>query len=298
MENEKRNNTGLIITITILIFIIMALVFGIISYVIINNMKNDLIQQANNQIQENNTEENENNYEYNNNKQENNSKEEQNNNPSSETTNVVENSNTNNTTTNTVENSNESTNTNNISTGNTFTPIAGLGDKYVNFDNRSFAVNGKIFTLGVHTLQDMINAGVPFDEKDLANANNNLNKNYESQGFEIVLGKYYSAQVYFSNSSNDNMKISDCKLSRIYFPINNDKEQNILSFAFPLTITEDELVAQAGKPTNESEYTGSNNYFKRTLEYKIDSTKYYGNSGYTFEFLNGKLEYLYISYLE
>lgn len=42
-------------------------------------------------------------------------------------------------------------------------------------------------TFGVSTLQDMINGRVPFDEEDIANANNNLNSNTESQNFSIVL---------------------------------------------------------------------------------------------------------------
>lgn len=290
MENEKQNNAGLIIAIAVLVIIIIALVFGFGSYIVINNMKNKLDQQQNIQVQEDNHKE-----EQNNQVQEDDVKEEQKNNEQEKQEDKNESENVD--TQNNVEDSKEEHN-NNISEEKEFEAVKGLGDKYVNFDNRSFAVNGKVYTLGKHTLQDMINDGVPFDETDLANANNNLNKNYESQGFEIVLGKYYSAQVYFTNFSNENMKIADCKLSQIYLPVNKDKEQNILSFAFPLTITENELVSQAGKPTNESEYKGTGDYFKRTLEYTIGSTKYLGNSGYRFEFLNGDLQYLYIDYLE
>lgn len=271
MENGKQNNTGLIIVLAILVVIIIALVFSFGSYIVINNMKNELAQQQTSQVQEDDDKD----------EQKNNIKEEEKQDKDeSENVDIKDD----------VKNSSKEENE--------FEAVDGLGDKYVNFNNRSFAVNGKVYTLGVHTLQDMIDDGVPFDEKDLANASNNLNKNYESQGFEIVLGEYYSAQVYFSNFSDENMKISDCKLSQIYLPVNKDREQNILSFAFPLTITEDELVSQAGAPTNESEYKGSGDYLKRTLEYTIDSTKYYGKSGYKFEFLNGDLQYLYIDYLE
>ena len=47
-----------------------------------------------------------------------------------------------------------------------------LGDQYVNMEQRSFAINGKVYTLGQTTLQEMIDDGVPFDEDDIANANN------------------------------------------------------------------------------------------------------------------------------
>lgn len=174
---------------------------------------------------------------------------------------------------------------------------AELGDKYVDLDNRSFAVNGKVYTLGVNTLQDMIDDGVPFDEDDIANANNNLSKNTESQGFKIDLGDYYSAQVYVANTSDDNMTTADCKLTSIYMPIDLKREQNVLEFAFPLTITEEELLAQAGEPTDSSEYVDGD-YTSKKIEYKVDSEKYFKKTGYKFEFENGVLRYLTIDWLE
>jgi len=168
--------------------------------------------------------------------------------------------------------------------------------KYVDLENRNFTINGKVYTLGVNTLQEMIDDGVPFDEKSIANANNNINSNMESQYFKIVLGEYYSAQVYVLNDSDENKKIADCKLSKVYLPVSTDKKQDIISFAFPLTITEDELIANAGEPTNKSEYNGDNNYVAKKIEYQVDSSKYIGESGYTFEFTNGVLKYITIDY--
>ena len=275
MENGKQNNTGLIIALAILVIIIIALIFGFGSYIAINNMKNELRQQQNNQVQEEDYKEEQNN---------NIDNDQQEDKLQSEDENIENN----------VEDSKEN---NNTAEKTEFKAVDGLGDKYVDFNNRSFAINGKVYTLGVHTLQDMINDGVPFDKTDLANANNNLNKNHQSQRFIIELDKYYSARVYFTNFSNENKKIADCTLSEIYFSIDEEKEQNILSFAFPLTITEDNLVSQAGQPTNQSEYQG-NGYVKRTLQYTIDSTKYLGNSGYKFEFRNDVLDSLSITYKE
>ncbi|MDO4304486.1 MAG: hypothetical protein Q4D94_11275, partial [Bacillota bacterium] len=61
-----------------------------------------------------------------------------------------------------------------------FTPVAGLSDNYADLENRSFAYNGKLFTLGTSTLQDLIDGGIPFEENDLNNKGNNVNKNYET----------------------------------------------------------------------------------------------------------------------
>ena len=174
-------------------------------------------------------------------------------------------------------------------------PVDGLSDTYADLDNRSFAVNGKVYTLGVTTLQEMIDDGVPFDSNDIANANNNLNANSSSSGFRIVLGEYYDAQVYVGNFTDENKTAAECPICEIYLPVDLDQPNDILQFAFPLTITEDELVANSGEPTDKSEYTSDDgDYQSNTYEYKKDSDKYIGDSGYQFEFVNGELRYLYI----
>ena len=67
---------------------------------------------------------------------------------------------------------------------------------YVDLNNMQFAINGKVYTLGKTTLQTLIDDDVPFDKDDLLNANNNIDKNSQSEGFEIELGEYWDAQVY------------------------------------------------------------------------------------------------------
>lgn len=168
---------------------------------------------------------------------------------------------------------------------------------YVNLDNMQFSINGKTYTLGKTTLQEMIDDGVPFEEDDLANANNNLNKNSQSQGFRIVLGEYWTAQVYAMNDTDSNKTAAECYVSEVYLPMKKDATQDILTFAFPLDMTMDQLKANAGEPTEERHYDGDNDYYSDTLEYTRESTKYIGDSGYSFEFTNGKLNYITIEYL-
>lgn len=174
-------------------------------------------------------------------------------------------------------------------------PVDGLSDVYADLDNRSFAINGKVYTLGVTTLQEMIDDGVPFDADDIANASNNLNGNSSSAGFKIVLGEYYNAQVYVGNFTSDNKSAAECPICEIYLPVDLEESNDILQFAFPLTLTEEELVANSGEPTDKDEYTSDDgDYQSNTYEYKIDSEQYYGDSGYRFEFTNGELKYVYI----
>lgn len=170
---------------------------------------------------------------------------------------------------------------------------------YIDFDEMRFYLNGKKYVLGVNTLQDMIDDGVPFDENDLANAGNNLNPNYQSQGFVIELADYYNAQVYTMNDSEDNKTIAECTLCEIYLPVRNDLEQNILSFDFPLDITMDELIATCGEPDENTHWVSEDDetYYTDTIVYKRDSEKYLGHSDYRFEFTKGELKYVYINYV-
>ena len=173
---------------------------------------------------------------------------------------------------------------------------ATIGGSYVDFDNMQFAINGKTYTLGQTTLQELIDDGVPFNEDDIANASNNLNKNSQSSGFRITLGDYWSGQVYVFNDSDAGKTASECYISEVYLPMHIGETQNVMSFAFPVDMTLDELLANESDPTDNRTYEGES-HTTDTVEYKKDSTKYYGQYGYKFEFLDGNLQYITIDYL-
>ena len=172
--------------------------------------------------------------------------------------------------------------------------------KFVNFDKMHFWINGVEFILGETTLQDMIDSGVvPFNANDLEDAKNNLKSNYQSSGFRIDLDKYWSAQVYVLNDTTEGKPINECYINQIYLPNHPGETQNILKFDFPLTMTMDELKANAGEPEegNYSHYESDNGYYSDTFKYTKPSTKYYSNSSYSFEFIKGELNYIYIIYM-
>ncbi len=179
----------------------------------------------------------------------------------------------------------------------TAAPAAASTGKYVDLENMQFSINGKTYTLGKTTLQELIDDGVPFREDDVANAGNNLNKNSQSQGFRIELAEYESAQVYVLNDTDGNKTASECYINEVYLPIKKDSTQNILTFAFPLNMTMEELKANAGEPTDTRHYDGDDGYYTDTMKYVQESTKYYHDGGYTFEFMKGQLNYITIEYM-
>lgn len=172
--------------------------------------------------------------------------------------------------------------------------VEGLSDKYADLDNRSFAYKGKVFTVGVSTFQDLIDGGLDFKEKDLANKDNNVNPNHSTEWYVIDLSQYAHLQVQFTNvgdeaKSEKELPLQYLRYYTIYVPRFDDEERNadikadlekaaeVVQFSFPLTLTKDELLANSPDYTEFKE--GFNQY-----NYKVDSTKYYTGLGYEFQF--------------
>ena len=170
------------------------------------------------------------------------------------------------------------------------------GALYVNFDEMNFYVNGKKFTLGKTTLQEMIDAGVPFDPEDLQNANNNVKSNSESDCFKIMIGDYYYARVYFMNDTEDGKPATACFAHEISFRY--DDPQDVVTFDFPFDITMDSLKANSGEPSEEPfHYDGGDGYYSDTLKYTKESERYYNDSVYEFDFVRGEFDSIRMTYI-
>lgn len=173
-------------------------------------------------------------------------------------------------------------------------PVEGLSDKYADLDNRSFAYKGKIYTVGVSTFQDLLDGGVDFKDNDAANKDNNVSPNHSTEWYTIDISHYAHIQVQFTNVSDDPMSAKDCPLQyvrwyTIYVPRFDDEERNadikadleeaakVVQFAFPITLTSEELLANSPDYTEYKE--GFNQY-----NYKTESSKYIRDTGYEFQF--------------
>lgn len=170
-----------------------------------------------------------------------------------------------------------------------------LGEQYVDMEKIQFSIDGKVYTLGKTTLQEMIDDGVKFNEKDLANAQNNLNDRTESDTFKIMLSDTSFLQVTFLNVSGSNQKIADSFVNSLYWDV--DPEQSSVAFTFPLSMTEDEIKEKAGEPTKFDEYKDGD-YVQHTYEYTREGQKFLRSFGYEFRFLRGKLDYITLKWSE
>lgn len=190
-----------------------------------------------------------------------------------------------------------------------FVPVAGLSENYADLENRSFAYNGQIFTLGESTLQDLIDGGIPFSEDELKNIGNNVNSNYETDRYDVEINDYVSMQFVFVNTTETNITEAECLLSLVrwhplYVPqpdyedsmneeiteLINDAADHVC-FSFPLTLTKEQLLENNGGASEVDEY---NNVY-----YRVESEIYMGDSGYSFEFnkVTNQLENVSISWL-
>lgn len=170
---------------------------------------------------------------------------------------------------------------------------------YVNFDEMNFYLNGKKYTLGETTLGELIDDGVEFKEESMNEFDNIVNKNTSTSGFKIPLEQYWSAQVMVLNNTDSPLPARDCVIYEVYLPNKPEKTQDIIAFDFPLDMTMEDLVANAGEPTEQKHFQNEGEeYWTETLKYTKESDKYLIPNTYHFEFSNKGLTYITIEALK
>ena len=189
--------------------------------------------------------------------------------------------------------------------------VEGVSDKYVDFDNMSFAYHGKLYTLGKSTLQDLIDDGTA-DFNELAKSHFDDMVEPGEKGAEFfhpyVEGMQFIStglDVAVYNPTDKSMPTRDCVLCWVAITIEayphldrdhsdfkdifTDEEENKqfeddldrladeVRFSFPYTLQEDEL-------------TESFPEYEREFELGTNEILYMKNEdfGYIFEFDKNK----------
>lgn len=168
---------------------------------------------------------------------------------------------------------------------------------YADKDHLEFAINGKVYRLGETTLQTLIDDGVPFDTSTLNNAGNTVNPNSQSDTFKIVLGDYWYLQIWVGNFTDAPVVAKDLPITDIYFPMKQDKTQDILIFNFSFDLTMEALKANSGEPTENRHYDGDGGFTPDNLDYRYESSQYISKYGYSFDFIKGRFDAVRLIYL-
>ena len=189
--------------------------------------------------------------------------------------------------------------------------VEGVSDKYVDFDNMSFAYHGKLYTLGKSTLQDLIDDGTAeFSELAKSHFDDMVEPGEKGSEFfhPYVDGMQFidrGLHVAVYNPTDKSMPARDCVLCMVgieiiaypslnrdhgdFKDIFTDEEENKqfedyldrladeVRFSFPYTLQEDELTESF--PEYERKYELG---FNRILYMKSEDV------GYKFEFDKNK----------
>ena len=174
------------------------------------------------------------------------------------------------------------------------------GAKYVNFDEMNFYINGKKYTLGKVTLQDLIDDGVPFEDGVLEDAKNNLRSKYQSSGLRLKIGDGWMVSINVFNDTDSGKPMNECYVNEIsVYGSKNMVDQNILTFDFPFkTLTMEDLKANSGEP-NEKTYHNEDDpsFIADYLKWSKKGTKFMNYNYYEFDFYNGELRNFYMTYI-
>lgn len=158
---------------------------------------------------------------------------------------------------------------------------------WVNFDDMHFYVNGKKYTLGQTTLQELIDDGVPLSMNAISSTDE-LDSNHQSSLIKIKIDDVHSATVSVLNDSEDNKKMDQCVINGIsLYSIEYQQDEKTVTFDFPLDMSKDDLIAAAGKPDDDD---------SDTYSYKGEGGKYDNSSFYVFNFVNGKFSSVELRY--
>ena len=163
----------------------------------------------------------------------------------------------------------------------------------------NFYINGQKFTLGKTTLQDMIDAGVPFKDGELEDAKNNLKSKYQSAPFKVDIGKGFSCFIYVFNDTDSGRPSNECYVNEVTFygSYTKGETQNVLTFDFPLNVTIEDLKANAGDPTEKPYHNEDDpKFIADYLEWTKQGKKYMNRNRYRFEFYNYELRNVTITY--
>ena len=167
---------------------------------------------------------------------------------------------------------------------------------FTDFENMSFTYNGNTYTLGVSTLQDLIDDGVELSGLDAASDIVDAQSTYYA-GFSIELIPYREATMTVANYTDEELPASDCVITSIDVRGIREIPEGTIEFNFPDLFTTEDLVNSAGEPDNINEFELSDGTPYAIYTYEQSSEIYYGCRRYEYSFENGVIDEISMSYI-
>ena len=109
--------------------------------------------------------------------------------------------------------------------------------------------------------------------------------------------------AWIRKTSTDSGKpMNECYINEILYKkttlVKDGETQDFVTFDFPLDLTMDQLKANAGEPTGRTYHNEDNpKYIYDTLEWTKKGTKFMNSNRYSFDYTNGELREVTITYI-
>lgn len=165
-----------------------------------------------------------------------------------------------------------------------------LSNIYADYDNPSFEWDGKLYTLGQFTLQDLLDVGaiicddgILYDdsiELFISNPDEMLRSDWVLS-FDIFLEEGIWFEVTVHNNTDEPKRAADCKVESLTISFKNDRTKT----SCPFSASWNDIIENSGTPTSISgdEMNGDIEYTR----YEDENTTY---SSYIFSFWEGELD--------
>ena len=167
---------------------------------------------------------------------------------------------------------------------------------FADFENMSFTYAGNTYTLGVTTLQDLIDDGVELSGLDAASDIVDAQSTYYA-GFSIELIPYREATMTVANYTDEDLPASDCVITSLDVRGIREIPEGTIEFNFPDLFTPEDLINSAGEPDNINEFELGDGTPYAIYTYEQSSDIYYGCRRYEYSFEEGMIDEIAMSYI-
>ncbi len=123
---------------------------------------------------------------------------------------------------------------------------------YINLDEMNIYLDGVKYTIGKSTMGEMLENGVNLASNNVEGFEGTIPANTEiTSAYKIDADDAGTVLCDFGNNTDEEIPTTECTLRCVSFDIRHlkDADDNIIGFDFPLDITTDEFIENAGEPT-------------------------------------------------
>ena len=166
---------------------------------------------------------------------------------------------------------------------------------YVNFDKMQVIIGEVVVTIGETTLQELLDAKLPFDAEVLKKTFAELKSGGREELTIFTDDGEWSAHIVVENFTDRKISTLNAPICDFYLEGLVSHQHTKFKFAVPDDITEEQLVENSGEPDEKEEFDFSTGHIA-IYKYTKPTSDPYINSEIQYSFRDGKLDSVSLSY--